>query len=88
MGGMTITLAVLCVLLGIVVGALAALSLEAAAHRWRVLGMRELAAYRTAEVTVGNGPGSRIRARTEGAINGHHPDPPPSIPPPGTPPGP
>lgn len=88
LGGMTITLAVLCVLLGIVVGAIAALALEAAAHRWRVMGMRELAAYRaTAEVTVGNGPASR-RSRTEGAINGHHPDaPPPSIPPPGAPPG-
>lgn len=85
---MTITLSVLCLLLGIVVGAIAALALEAAAHRWRVMGMRELAAYRTtAEVTVGNGPGSRIRARTEGTINGHHPDTPPSIPPPGTPPG-
>ena len=44
---MTITLSVLCLLLGIVVGAIAALALEAAAHRWRVMGMRELAAYRT-----------------------------------------
>lgn len=85
---MTITLAVMCVLLGITVGAIAALALEAAAHRWRVLGMRELAAYRTGpSVTVGNRPDSGMGRRLDGGLNDHRPDAPPSIPPPGAPPG-
>lgn len=89
---MTLTIVILGVMLGLVVGAFGALALSAAAERWRVLGMREIAAYRAEvpgpPVTLGNRPDSRTGPRAGGKINGYDPPaPPPSVPPQGPSPG-